>query len=164
VLLTRLVDVVFRSSHRSRFRTLQVRSILLVRPNFRIGNALLLTAGARAPQRFPTATLDVLIGDIPAVLRGLPIDRPRVTSIPVATVGLRGSFLRLRRSLRSRARRRHGLAVRRSAGSPADGAREPTAQDAGCCTFASMSRASPRLRLGTRARASSVRAAHPRRC
>jgi heptosyltransferase-3 len=79
-----------------------VRSVLLVRPNFRIGNTLLLAPLVPAlRERYPRATLDVLTGDrTAALLEGLPIDR--VYSIsrlfllrPWRFVAL---FVRLRRS------------------------------------------------------------------
>jgi heptosyltransferase III len=55
----------------------EVHSVLLVRPNFRIGNTLLLAPLIPAlRQRYPTASLDVLTGDSTvALLEGLPIDR-----------------------------------------------------------------------------------------
>ncbi len=54
-----------------------VRRVLLVRPNFRIGNTLMTTPLVLAlRRRFPQAQLDYLAGDSTAVLlRGLPIDR-----------------------------------------------------------------------------------------
>jgi heptosyltransferase III len=59
-----------------------VRSVLLVRPNFRIGNTLLLAPLVPAlRERYPAATLDVLTGDRTAVLLdGLPIDRVHAIS------------------------------------------------------------------------------------
>jgi lipopolysaccharide heptosyltransferase III len=54
-----------------------VRSILLVRPNFRIGNTVLATALIPVLQaRFPAASIDYLAGDTTAkLLDGLPIHR-----------------------------------------------------------------------------------------
>ena len=102
VLLTRLVDVVLPLEPSQPLPDpSQVRSILLVRPNFRIGNALLLAPLVPAlRERFPTATLDVLIGDIPAVLlEGLPIDRVHTVSrqFLLRPWDFAALFLRLRR-------------------------------------------------------------------
>lgn len=60
----------------------EVRSILLVRPNFRIGNTLLLAPLVPAlRERYPNAALHVLTGDRAAsLLEGLPIDRLHVVS------------------------------------------------------------------------------------
>lgn len=80
----------------------EVRSVLLVRPNFRIGNTLLLAPLVPAlRERYPDATLDVLSGDsTTALLDGLPIDRVHAISRyflmrPWRFVAL---FVRLRRS------------------------------------------------------------------
>jgi heptosyltransferase III len=80
----------------------EVRSVLLVRPNFRIGNTLLLAPLVPAlRERYPAASLDVLSGDsTAALLEGLPIDRVHSISRyflmrPWRFVAL---FLRLRRA------------------------------------------------------------------
>jgi heptosyltransferase III len=53
-----------------------VRSVLLVRPNFRIGNVLMMAPLVPAlRERFPDARLEVLVGDTTVnLLGGLPID------------------------------------------------------------------------------------------
>src|SRR5262245_57129840 len=55
----------------------EVRRVLVVRPNFRIGNTLITTPLATAlRQRFPGAAVDWLGGDTTAsLLANLPIDR-----------------------------------------------------------------------------------------
>jgi heptosyltransferase-3 len=79
-----------------------VRRVLLVRPNFRIGNMLLTTPLVLAVrERFPDADLEVLVGDTTvSLLGGLPIDAIHCVSrfhvlFPWRFVAL---FRRLRRS------------------------------------------------------------------
>lgn len=59
-----------------------VRRVLLVRPNFRIGNTLLATPLVAAlHRRFPAASIDVLAGDVTAaLLEQLPLDRVHTVS------------------------------------------------------------------------------------
>ena len=79
-----------------------VRRVLLVRPNFRIGNMLLTTPLVLAArERFPDADLEVLVGDTTvSLLGGLPIDAVHCVSrfhvlFPWRFVAL---FRRLRRN------------------------------------------------------------------
>lgn len=92
----------------------EVRSVLLVRPNFRLGNALITSPLVEAlHRRFPGARLDYLGGEgTLSVLDGLPIDERIVMSRgfvarPWRFVAL---FLRLRR-------RRYDVAVELAMGS-----------------------------------------------
>jgi heptosyltransferase-3 len=77
------------------------RKVLLVRPNFRIGNTVLATALLPALQaRFPGARIDQLAGDTTAcLLEGLPIDRVHCVSrmFIVAPWRFVALFVRLRK-------------------------------------------------------------------
>ena len=91
-----------------------VRRVLLVRPNFRIGNILLTTPMVLAArERFPDADLEVLVGDTTvSVLAGLPIDA--VHSISRFHILFPWRFLALFNRLR---RRQFDVAIAASAGS-----------------------------------------------
>jgi len=114
-LLQRLLDLVVPLEPNVALAAIgEVRSILLVRPNFRLGNALITSPLVEAlQQRFPDARLDYLGGEgTLSVLDGLPIAERLVMSRgfvlrPWRFVEL---FLRLRR-------RRYDLAIELAMGS-----------------------------------------------
>jgi len=111
--LKRLLDRVLRRALRattdgSLDDVRDVRRVLLVRPNFRIGNTLLATPLVAAlHRRFPAASVDVLAGDVTAtLLEQLPIDRVHTVSRGCLVRPWR--FVALFRELR---RRRYDVAV-----------------------------------------------------
>ncbi len=102
-LLGRLLDAVLPTPPNQPVAALTgVRRVLLVRPNFRIGNTLLTTPLVPAlHERFPGARLEILTADTTeSLLEHLPIDAVHVVSrlfvlLPWRFVGL---FRRLRRA------------------------------------------------------------------
>lgn len=86
----------------------EVRRVLLVRPNFRIGNTLLATPVIAAlHRRFPDASIDVLVGDTTAaLLEQLPVDR--VHTVSRGFIARPWRFVALFRELR---RQRYDVAV-----------------------------------------------------